>query len=299
MFHWAQSGPFACTAAGAPRQTIEVSFNQYEPYGPVTETTMRIVTWNVWGRYGNWRERQAGIEETLAAVAPDVVCLVESWSRPDAAQPELIAKRLGFGHSVFAGDWREEGWVSGIGVVSRWPVTSHEHRVLRGADGSGVGAVLRAFVDGERGPIQLFVVMLDYPLDASAVRQAQVRQLAGFIQERTRRRHPTVVCGDFNAGPDADEIRMLTGKTATAAPGLVFYDAWEIAGDGTPGYTWSNQNPLAAVALYPDRRFDYVLSAWPRRGGIGHPAHCQLLGVLPADQPQLSDHYGVLADLRY
>jgi hypothetical protein len=49
----------------------------------------------------------------------------------------------------------------------------------------------------------------------------------------------------------------------------------------------------------PDRRFDYVLSAWPRRGGVGHPTLCRRLGVLPPDQPQLSDHYGVLADLRY
>jgi len=108
-----------------------------------------------------------------------------------------------------------------------------------------------------------------------------------------------VVCGDFNAGPDADELRVLTGRTAPVAPGLLFYDAWEVAGDGSPGHTWSNRNPLAAVAMYPDRRFDYVLSAWPRRGGAGHPVRCQRLGILPADQPQLSDHYGVLADLRY
>lgn len=52
---------------------------------------------------------------------------------------------------------------------------------------------------------------------------------------------------------------MLTGRTASAAPGLVSYDAWEIAGDGTPGHAWSNRNPLAAVALYPDRRY----GAWP------------------------------------
>lgn len=75
------------------------------------------------------------------------------------------------------------------------------------------------------------MVMLDYPLDASEARQGQVRQLASFIGEVARRRHPVVVCGDFNAGPDSDEIRMLTGKTTTAAPGLVFYDAWEMAGD--------------------------------------------------------------------
>lgn len=276
-----------------------MSFNQYQPYGPVVETTMRVVTWNVWGRYGNWRERQAGIEDTLAAAPPDIVCLVESWSHPDASQPELIARRLGFEHSVFAGDWQQDDWVSGIGLISRWPVISHERRPLRGADGEGAGGALFALVEGDRGPIQLFAVILDYPLSASDVRQAQLRRLAGFIQEVTRRRHPIIVCGDFNAGPDADELRMLTGRAATAAPGLVFYDAWEIAGDGTPGCTWSNRNPLAAVALYPDRRFDYVLSAWPRPGAVGHPVHCQRLGVLPADQPQLSDHYGVLADLRY
>jgi endonuclease/exonuclease/phosphatase family metal-dependent hydrolase len=282
-----------------PRHNVEVSFNQYEPYGPVVDSTMRIATWNVWGRYGRWHDRQTGIEDTLAKAAPDVVCLVESWSTGDAAQPDLIAKRLGFEHSLFVGHWQQEDWTSGIGLVSRWPIASQEHRALRGDDGSGFGDALFALVEGDRGPVQLFIAMLDYPLDASLLRQAQVRQLASFIQEVTRRRHPIVVCGDFNAGPDSDEIRMLTGRTTTAAPGLVFYDAWELAGDGSPGYTWSNQNSLAAVAMYPDRRFDYVLSAWPRLGAVGHPTHCELLGVVPADQRQLSDHYGVLADLRY
>jgi endonuclease/exonuclease/phosphatase family metal-dependent hydrolase len=70
--------------------------------------------------------------------------------------------------------------------------------------------------------------VLDCRLDASAARQAQVRQLAEFVTERTRR-HPTVVVGDFNAGP----------------------------------------------------------------------VRCERLGVVAAGQPQLSDHYGVLAALRY
>lgn len=67
----------------------------------------------------------------------------------------------------------------------------------------------------------------------------------------------------------------------------------------TPGHTWSNRNPLATVAMYPDRRFDYVLSAWPRLDAVGHPTHCEVIGVVPPDQLQMSDHYGVLADLRY
>jgi endonuclease/exonuclease/phosphatase family metal-dependent hydrolase len=282
------------------RQTDEVSFDPYEPYGPVVTSTMRVVTWNVWGRYGRWEERQAGIEDVLANVSPDVVCLVESWSTEQATQPDLVASRLGLQHRLFVGDQQEEGWSSGIGLVSRWPVSSHERRPLRGNTSRDVGAVLFSALDGPRGRIQLFVVMLDYPLDASAVRQAQVRELAAFIEEVTRHHDPTIVCGDFNAGPDSDELRMLTGRSDTVAPGLVFYDAWELVGDGSPGYTWSNRNQLAAMGMYPDRRFDYILSAWPRAGAVGHPTRCELLGVVRApDDPQLSDHYGVLAELRY
>ena len=284
----------------APRsgQTDRVSFNQYQPYGPVVETTLRVATWNVWGRFGEWERRQEGIVAALAGASPDIVCLAESWSTPERTQAGAVADVLGFGHSTFAGDWQEEGWTSGIGVASRWPIASQEHRSLP-AEGGNPGSALFTLIDGPRGPVQLFTVMLDYPLDASATRQAQVRGLAGMVGELTRRRYPTVVCGDFNAGPDSDEIRMLTGRTTTAAPGLVFYDAWELAGDGTAGITWSNRNPLAAVAMYPDRRFDYVLSAWPRLGAVGHPTRCELLGVVPPDEPQLSDHYGVVADLRY
>jgi endonuclease/exonuclease/phosphatase family metal-dependent hydrolase len=277
-----------------------MAFDPYAPYGQLVESTARFVTWNVWGRFGaNWEERHAGIEESLAEVSPDVVCLVESWRHGDNTQPGRIAQRLGLAHHGFVGDWAEEDWVSGVGFVSRWPMGDPVRRQLRADDGSGFGEAVHVVIDGDRGPIQLYVAMLDYPVDASSLRQAQVKKLSRFVQETSRRRYPTVVCGDFNAGPDSEEIRMLTGATTTPEAGLVFYDAWEVAGDGTAGYTWSNRNPLAAVGLYPNRRFDYILSAWPRLGGAGHPTHCALLGVRPSGELQLSDHYGVVADLRY
>src|SRR3982074_1848495 len=130
---------------------------------------MRIVTWNVWGRDGRGRERQAGIEEPLAAAAPDIVCLVESWSHPEATQPELVARRLGFSGSVFSGGWEQDDWVSGFGLVSRWPVTSHERRALRGGDGSSAGSVLSAVVAGDRAALHLSAGMLQYPLDGTPV----------------------------------------------------------------------------------------------------------------------------------
>jgi endonuclease/exonuclease/phosphatase family metal-dependent hydrolase len=276
-----------------------MAFDPLQPYGPVVESSARIVTWNVWGRHGHWRQRQAALEAALENCQPDVVCLAESWSAEEATQAEAIAGRLGVPHSLFVGDWKEEGWTSGIGVASRWPITRHEERPLPGDAGDAAGTVLFAAIDGPHGPLQVFLAMLDYPLDASARRQAQVRQLCEFVADTASRRHVTVVCGDFNAAPDSDEIRMLTGKAAGPVPGLVFYDAWEVAGDGSPGITWANRNPLAAIGRYPDRRFDYIFSAWPRAGAAGHPTHCELLGVVPDDGAQISDHYGVSADLRY
>jgi hypothetical protein len=89
---------------------------------------------------------------------------------------------------------------------------------------------------------------------ASAVRQDQVRQLVQFVQEGAPRRDPVIVCGDFNAGPDSDEIRMLTGRAATAAPGKVFYDSWGDSRGQLGGLHLVQPNPLAAIGLYPDRR---------------------------------------------
>lgn len=71
-----------------------MSFDQYAPYGSVVESSLRVVTWNVWGRYGQWQERQAAIEKSLAAVNPDIICLVESWSSAETTQAKLIAARL-------------------------------------------------------------------------------------------------------------------------------------------------------------------------------------------------------------
>ncbi len=277
-----------------------MSFDPYAPYGPLVESTVRVATWNVWGRYGrDWRARQDALEDVLAEASPDVICLVESWRAGETTQPGRIAERLSLPYHCFVGDWEQEDWVSGVGLVCRWPTSEPKRRLLRSDAGAGEGLAVHVTVDGDRGPIQLFAVTLDYPLHASATRQGQVRQLVQFIQEVASRRDPVIVCGDFNAGPDSDEIRMLTGRSAAASPGMVFYDSWELGGDGSPGYTWSNRNPLAAIGLYPDRRFDYVLSAWPRRGGAGHPLHCALLGVRPPGDPQISDHYGLVAELRY
>jgi len=251
----------------------------------------------VWGRFGDWSARQAGLLAALSSVTPDIVCLQESWETEEQRQVDLVGDALGLSHRAAVAGWPEDGWRSGSAVLSRWPVTSSEFRRLPG-EGGAAGSVLLAVLDGPRGPVWVFNTMLDYPLHGSGVRQAQIRQLLAFVAGQGRR-DLTVMCGDFNAGPDSDEIRLLNGRSRPPVDGLVWYDSWELAGAGDPGLTWDNANPLAAVAMLPDRRIDYIFSAWPRRGGAGHPLSARLLGVRPRDGVEISDHYGVCADVRY
>jgi endonuclease/exonuclease/phosphatase family metal-dependent hydrolase len=138
-------------------------------------------------------------------------------------------------------------------------------------------------------------------MDQSDVRQDQVRALAEFVAATgTRRSFPPIVGGDFNADPDADEIRMMTGATTLPVEKQVFIDAWRAAGTGTPGYTWSHANPYTIMDPEPERRLDYVFVGYPRDDDAGGQVMtCAVEGTQPVDGVQPSDHYAVLAELRY
>ena len=112
---------------------------------------------------------------------------------------------------------------------------------------------------------------------------------------------PPILCGDFNAEPDSDEIRFLCGLTPLDGRTTFFQDAWRVAGDG-PGLTqdWRG-NPIAAAMNVHRKRIDYVFVGDPfqRAGGIGRvlraePAfHEPLTGVLA------SDHAGLVVDIAW
>ena len=52
--------------------------------------------------------------------------------------------------------------------------------------------------------------------------QQAVRELLACINQAQDKRAPLIVCCDFNADPDSDEIRMLKGRTIAPASGLSF-----------------------------------------------------------------------------
>lgn len=266
-----------------------------QSYGSLIETTLRIITWNVWGLYGPWPEREAAIVATLRDASPDIVVLTESWAKGDDSQCARLAGPLGLPHHTFSGVTAQEdkAALSGVAVMSRWPIRRESSLTF------GSARLQFAELSGPRGLIQVYGLVMDaWWFDESQARQDAVRKLLTHVNEDQDKQAPLIACGDFNTDPDSDEIRMLTGRTTAPVPRLSFY-AWEVAGPPAPGHTWSNNNPWATQLLWPNRRIDYTFSANSRPGGAGHPIHTALFGIHPVNNTYPSDHYALQSDLRY
>ena len=263
---------------------------------------MRVMTWNLWWRFGDWERRAGAIAAVVAAEQPDVLCLQEVWGEGGTSSAALLAADLGWSCAVtddpFAG--RRDGRAAfHDAIVSRHPIVAVDSVALPGADGApGHRRALVAVVDTPAGRWPVVCTHLDHRFDASAVRQAQCDALLRIVAgaRRGEADPPPVLAGDLNAVPDSDEIRMLTGRRAAAVPGIVLSDCWEQAGEG-PGWTWRRENPYLPDTAWPNRRLDYVLVAWPRPKPLGNPVRAWLAGVQPVDGVQPSDHAAVVVDL--
>lgn len=272
------------------------------PPGGAARPPIRIVTWNLWWRFGPWEARQPAILETLRGLDADIVTVQEAWSTADGQdQVATLAGALGLDAAAAWADKTPTEQV-GNGILSRWRIL----RTVRGevpvAEGHERRALL-AVVDSPAGPLTVVTTHLSARHDESAVRQRQVAAVARLIAAEHTGPLPPILTGDLNATAEADEVRMLLGHTAAVVPNMVFTDAWQEAGEG-PGHTWSRANPYVADRPWSERRIDYVLCGQPplgpdtpERPPYFRVARCQLVGVEPVDGVQPSDHYGVAADL--
>lgn len=261
----------------------------------------RVMTWNLWWQFGPWRERQQAILSTIAAEQPDIVCVQEVFEAEGGLdQAQWLADELGFYVVRTQGPWYD-GISFGNAILSRWPIARwNEHR-LPGPDGSaGHRRVVTAQVDTPFGLCWVACTHLDHKFDASTTRIAQCEALCAVIdalREDPENEMPVLLAGDFNSVPDSEEMRMMTGRREPAIEGLVFTDAWEIAGEG-PGFTWRRDNPYIADSTWPNRRLDYIFVSWPRPRPLGNPLRVWLAGVEPMHGVQPSDHAAVVADIQ-
>lgn len=259
---------------------------------------MRVVTWNIWWRFGPWEQRQPGIEATLRRADADIICLQEVWAIDDDHQAATLAEALGYEHVASCDGSKGNGL--GNAILSRWPIVDREIVALPLADGRpGHRTLVRARIATPDGTVDVYSTHLAFRFDESELRLDQLRVITASIAERRADDPadlPPLLCGDLNATPDSDEIRTLTGRRAPADRNLVFTDTWDAVGHG-PGHTWDAANPHLADSTWPGRRLDYVLVAWPRDKPIGNPTRARLTGARRHNGVWPSDHLGVIVDL--
>ena len=264
--------------------------------------TLRVATLNIWNRFGPWDERVVAIRAGIAALAPDLMGLQEvlrlaPGDGDGLDQAALLAADGGY-HHAFARA-HDERWF-GNAVLSRWPILRSATFELPRCGTDERRTLLFAEIDAPFGRIPFFVTHLNWKFEEGHVREAQVREIVAHVEALSPpAAFPAILCGDFNAEPEADEIRYLHGLTSLGGTRRVYFqDAFGLAGDGTPGFTYAKRNPFAAPLGEPDRRIDYVFVRGRDDRHRGDPVEARVCFDAPVGGTYPSDHFGVVATLR-
>jgi endonuclease/exonuclease/phosphatase family metal-dependent hydrolase len=262
---------------------------------------LRVVTLNLWGDQGPVARRMPGVLRELEALQPDVVALQEVRQVPGTLpnQAETLAAALDMQWCwALATPWG--GGEEGLAILSRHPIAAHAHHELPHAVATERRILLGAQIDTPAGRGAFFTTHLNYRLADGQKREDQI-VAAEAIVAATESELPRVWCGDFNATPDADEMRWLRGLRSIGGRRVVYQDAWAITHPDEPGYTWARENPHTAslAFLTRDRRIDYVLVDPERRDGRGVVERAALCFTTPDETGcHPSDHFGVVAEVR-
>jgi endonuclease/exonuclease/phosphatase family metal-dependent hydrolase len=263
---------------------------------------LKVLSLNIWNRQGPWERRLALIRRGLEELAPDVVGLQEVLSMAGAGdQAAEIAAGLGY-HVHVAPVWEIGGGVAmGNALLSRYPFAATDRLALPAAPGAQAAGVAFAVVDAPCGRVPVFCTHLSWKLHHTHVRIAQVLAVVEHVRRLAPMDgFPPVLLGDFNADPDADEMRYLRGLTPLGGKGVYFADCWLTCNPeaGHGGFTYDRRNPYALRAHEPSRRLDYVYVRGPDRQLRGEPLVARVVLDEAEGGVYASDHYGVYAEIQ-
>jgi endonuclease/exonuclease/phosphatase family metal-dependent hydrolase len=262
-------------------------------------TVLRCLTLNLWGDQPPLEARVQVAVEGIRSLAPDVVALQEVCAFPTLPnQAETLARATGLAF-VFAPAVAFRGGHEGLAFLARAPIVAHESRELPGATASERRVLLSAGLAVDDRVIWVHNTHLNYRLTHGRQREDQVLAIDRVVGARAG--EPQILMGDFNARPESDEIRWLTGLTTLDGRRTFYQDAWARRHAQDPGWTWASANPYTAALgfLQTDRRLDYIFVTPERRDGRGRILDSRLVFDRPsAAGVYASDHFGLLAEIQ-
>ena len=241
------------------------------------------------------------VATALREIQPDVVGLQEVREVPGqlANQAETLAAAAGY-HHAFVPAMPFAGGHEGLAILSRDPILGHVAFGLPHAEPKERRILLSARVSFDTVSVWVHTTHLNYRLAHGKQREDQVQAIDAIVAARVADT-PSVVMGDFNARPEADEIRWLRGLCTLSGRRTCYQDAWDQLHPGERGWTWARANPYTRplAFLEPDRRIDYIFVTPMRRDGRATVRSCRIVLDQPAaDGVYASDHFGLLAEIQ-
>jgi endonuclease/exonuclease/phosphatase family metal-dependent hydrolase len=241
------------------------------------------------------------VAAALRELQPDVVGLQEVREVPGqlANQAESLAAAAGY-HHAYVPAMPFAGGHEGLAILSREPILEHVAFGLPHAEPTERRILLSARVSFAAAPLWIHTTHLNYRLAHGKQREDQVQAIDAIVAARVGDR-PSVLMGDFNARPEADEIRWLRGLCTLSDRRTCYQDAWARLHPEERGWTWASANPYTKplAFLEPDRRIDYIFVTPMRRDGRATIQSCRIVMDQPAaDGVLASDHFGLLADIQ-
>ena len=295
------------------------------------ETTLRVMSFNIWGGGGN---ESKGIEETVAAIRaanPDIIgmqetqlesdpCTAESCPPNGKSVAKAIAAALGY-HYHDQTEVNVALWANAI--LSRYPIgpaSPHDLGVPVDVNGTTVWIFNLHHDDEPCQPYQIlaipygpapFITTGAEAVDWAAKTRGPAMDLLDQDMKAARDA-PIIVSGDFN------EPNVLDWTPATVAAGQQpiavawptskhlldagFTDTYRAAYPdpvAKPAYTWSPRYDEKAADDHPDR-IDFIFA---RARGLAVTAAAIVGETGPrtdlAVAPWPSDHRAVLAEIRF
>jgi endonuclease/exonuclease/phosphatase family metal-dependent hydrolase len=238
------------------------------------------------------------IRRGIERLSPDLIGLQEVIDHEGRSQADEIREGLGYEAAFGAAQDLGGGLRFGNAVLSRWPIPLSRVFPLPTLDSGEHRSLLLAEIASPHGKIPFFVTHLNWKFHHGIVREAQVSAIAALVKaEAPQSGLPPILVGDFNAQPEAQEIRFLTGLCSLGGKSTYLADCFGQKGKG-PGFTFdATRNPFAAPTHEYPRRIDYIFTRGPDTQVRGLPLSAEVVFEEEEEGICATDHYGVLAEI--
>ena len=271
------------------------SYPDTDAYGALSnKKEVKVLSWNIWWKFEDYLNRQSLIFNELTKAKPDILCLQEVWEDKDGSQAKKIADLFGYDYYCYAKSFDFDEVSFGNAIISKYPINNYtSYLIPTEKEFNENRNLLHAEIMYENNKMNIFCTHLNYKCDQSDIRKKQVTFILEYMSKLDKTEFPSILCGDFNADPNSDEIRLLLGLSSPINR-TVLRDSWQLVNPDDHGYTWSNENNFARKTLEPDRRIDYIFVGAPGKNGLGHPLESCLIGNIEKDGLYPSDHFGIM-----